>query len=169
MGKIAMDHSHYMDMALEEAKLAYELGEVPIGAVVVHEPYDRATRKVIGPQTIVGKGHNLLETLKDSSAHAEFMAMKEAMQTLDAWRLTDCTVYVTLEPCVMCAGLMYQSRIARCVFGAPAPKSGACGTLYEINADPRLNHNFEVIAGVREEECQQLLQQFFKERRSCDA
>ena len=96
---------------------------------------------------------------------AGFLAMKEAARVLDAWRLTDCTVYVTLEPCIMCAGLMHQARIARCVYGAPDQKAGAVGTLYDIHADGRLNHQFEVTGGVREEECVALLRDFFRARR----
>lgn len=91
--------------------------------------------------------------------------MLRASHELDAWRLADCTVYVTLEPCVMCAGLMHQARISRCVYGAPDPKAGALGTLYRINEDDRLNHAFSVTAGVREEECAELLRSFFKQRR----
>ena len=91
--------------------------------------------------------------------------MKEAARVLDAWRLTDCTVYVTLEPCIMCAGLMHQARIARCAYGAPDQKAGAVGTLYDIHADGRLNHQFEVTGGVREEECVALLRGFFRARR----
>lgn len=91
--------------------------------------------------------------------------MQEAARVLDAWRLSDCTVYVTLEPCIMCAGLMHQSRIARCVFGAPDPKAGAVGTLYQVNADERLNHTFEVTPGVLADECSALLKDFFANKR----
>lgn len=154
-----------MALAIEQAKIAEAKGEVPIGAVVVHEPIDKATRKPLSEPRIIAVGHNLRETLKDPSAHAEFIAMLSASKELDAWRLTDCTVYVTLEPCIMCAGLMHQSRIARCVFGASDRKAGALGTLYSINEDVRLNHRFEVTAGVLEEECAALLTDFFKKKR----
>lgn len=154
-----------MALAIEQARIAESKGEVPIGAVVVHEPIDKATRKPLAEPQVIAVGHNLRETLKDPSAHAEFIAMLSASKELDAWRLTDCTVYVTLEPCIMCAGLMHQSRIARCVFGASDRKAGALGTLYSINEDARLNHRFEVTAGVLEEECAALLTDFFKKKR----
>ena len=141
--------THYMRMAIEEARLAEELGEVPIGAVVVCDG------------EVVGRGHNLRETSRDPAAHAEFIALEQAARTLDRWRLSGCTVYVTLEPCLMCAGLMYQARIDRCVYGAPDPKAGALGTLYEVHVDERLNHVFEVEAGVEREECAGLLKGFF--------
>ena len=157
---------YYMRMAIEQAKLAEEIGEIPIGAVVVYEPIDKATRKPVANAEVISQAHNLRETEKDPSAHAEFIAMLAASKALDAWRLTDCTVYVTLEPCIMCAGLMHQSRIARCVFGASDQKAGALGTLYSINADERLNHRFDVIGGVCEEECAALLTNFFKKKRN---
>lgn len=154
-----------MRMALEEARAAAEEGEVPIGAVVVHHPIDRATRRPLAPPRVIARAHNLRETLKSPSAHAELLAMQRAAEALDAWRLADCTVYVTLEPCIMCAGLMHQARISRCVFGAPDPKAGACGTLYRIHEDQRLNHRFEVTAGVLEAESASLLKGFFSQRR----
>lgn len=154
-----------MAMALEEARKAAALGEVPVGAVVVHEPYDPATRTVTGEPHVVAQAHNLRETSNDASAHAEFLAMREAMEKLDAWRLSDCTVYVTLEPCLMCAGLMQQARVAKCVFGAYDPKGGALGSLYSLNADERLNHGFEAEGGIMEDECSQALRDFFAERR----
>lgn len=156
----------YMRLAIEEAKAAEELGEVPIGAVVVYHPIDKATRRPVADPKVIARAHNLRETTKDPSAHAEHIAMVEASKALDAWRLSDCTVYVTLEPCIMCAGLMHQSRISRCVYGAPDPKAGALGTLYSINADERLNHRFEVESGVCEEECAQLLKDFFQRKRT---
>lgn len=152
-------------MAIEQAILAANEGEVPIGAIVVHQPYDKATRQFTGKAHIVGVGRNMREESKDASAHAEFIAMQEAMHELDAWRLTDCTVYVTLEPCIMCAGLMQQSRIAKCVYGAKDPKAGACGSLYDIGSDSRLNHRFEVESGILESDCAQLLRDFFKSKR----
>ena len=144
----------YMAIALEEARLAFDEGEVPIGAVVVCDG------------EVVARAHNRRETDADPSAHAEFAAMVAASQALERWRLTGCTVYVTLEPCLMCAGLMINSRIDRCVYGAPDPKGGALGTLYDVSHDPRLNHEFEVTAGVCADECAELLRTFFRARRA---
>lgn len=155
----------YMGLALEEARAAGAMGEVPIGAVVVHEPIDRGTRRPLAEPRVIARAHNRRETDRDPAGHAEFLAMKEAARVLDAWRLADCTVYVTLEPCIMCAGLMHQSRVVRCVYGAPDQKAGAVGTLYDIHADERLNHQFQATAGVREQECVELLQEFFRARR----
>ena len=143
--------AQYMALALEEARAAGAAGEVPIGAVVVYEPIDRGTRRPLAEPRVIARGRNRREADRDPAGHAEFLAMKEAARVLDAWRLTDCTVYVTLEPCIMCAGLMHQARIARCV--------------YDIHADGRLNHQFEVTGGVREEECVALLRGFFRARR----
>ena len=122
------DDERYMRAALEEARAAARLGEVPIGAVVVYRG------------EIVSRAHNLRERNEDPSAHAEFTAMCAAARALGRWRLTGCTVYVTLEPCCMCAGLMVNARIDRCVFGAPDPKGGATGSLFRLHADARLNH-----------------------------
>lgn len=155
----------FMGLALEEARAAAAAGEVPIGAVVVHEPIDRGTRRPLAEPQVIARAHNRRETDRDPAGHAEFIAMKEAARMLDAWRLADCTVYVTLEPCIMCAGLMHQARVARCVYGAPDQKAGAAGTLYDIGADTRLNHQFETAPGIREEECVALLQDFFRARR----
>lgn len=142
-----------MALAVDEARAAAAEGEVPIGAVVVCDG------------EVVARAHNRRETDRDPSAHAEFSAMTAAAAALDRWRLTGCTVYVTLEPCLMCAGLMVNARVDRCVFGAPDPKGGAVGTLYDVSGDPRLNHEFEVVGGVLEEECAGLLRDFFRERR----
>ncbi len=139
----------FMAMALEEAYLAEGIGEVPIGAVVVCEG------------AVVSRGHNRREIDHDPAGHAEFLAIREAANRLERWRLSDCTVYVTLEPCPMCAGLMHQARIARCVYGAADPKAGALGTLYDLSRDERLNHRFEVTAGVLAEECGAALKRFF--------
>lgn len=157
--------AQYMALALEEARAAGAAGEVPIGAVVVYEPIDRGTRRPVGRTARHRSGPQSPRGRPRPAGHAEFLAMKEAARVLDAWRLTDCTVYVTLEPCIMCAGLMHQARIARCVYGAPDQKAGAVGTLYDIHADGRLNHQFEVTGGVREEECVALLRDFFRARR----
>lgn len=161
----SMTDEDYMSLALEEARRARTLGEVPIGAVVVYEPVDPATRRPLASPRVIAQACNLRESTKDPAGHAEFLAMKQAAAKLDSWRLTGCTVYVTLEPCIMCAGLMHQARVSRCVFGAPDPKAGALGTLYKINADTRLNHTFEVTAGVLQEPCADELRSFFAQRR----
>lgn len=149
-----MTDEDYMRMALDEARLAAEEGEVPIGAVVVHE------------DKVIARAHNRRETDRDPSAHAEFSAMCAAARALDRWRLTGCAVYVTLEPCLMCAGLMVNARIDRCVYGAPDPKGGALGTLFDVSHDERLNHEFEVTSGVLAEECATELRSFFRARRA---
>lgn len=144
----------YMGMALEEAELAAAEGEVPIGAVVVCDG------------RVVARAHNRREADADPSAHAEFSAMVAAARELGRWRLTGCTVYVTLEPCLMCAGLMVNARIDRCVYGASDPKGGALGTLYDVSHDPRLNHEFEATGGVLAEEAASQLRGFFRARRA---
>lgn len=144
----------YMQIALTEARVAASVGEVPIGAVVVCDG------------RVVARAHNRRERDHDPSAHAELAAMVKASQELERWRLTGCTVYVTLEPCLMCAGLMVNARIDRCVYGAPDPKGGALGTLYDVSHDARLNHEFEVRAGVCADECAEVLRSFFRARRA---
>lgn len=161
-----MNDEDYMQLALEEAQRAWELDEVPIGAVVVYNPIDKGTRRPLGEPRIIARACNLRETTQDPAGHAEFLAMKAAARELGTWRLTGCTVYVTLEPCVMCAGLMHQARIDRCVYGAADTKAGALGTLYQVNTDERLNHNFPVQAGVLEQECAQMLSDYFAEKRA---
>ena len=143
----------FMRLAIAEACKAELLDEVPIGAVVVRDG------------EVIAAAYNRRETDADPAGHAEFLAMKQASNKLGVWRLSGCTVYVTLEPCIMCAGLMHQARIDRCVFGAFDPKAGALGSLYQVNADERLNHVFEVTPGVCEEYCASLLQTFFREKR----
>lgn len=160
-----MTDEDYMRMALDEARRAAEVDEVPIGAVVVYAPVDPATRRPTAEPRVIARACNLRETTRDPAGHAEFLALKQAARELDAWRLTGCTVYVTLEPCIMCAGLMHQARIDRCVYGASDRKAGALGTLYSVNADERLNHTFEAVPGVLEEECAALLKEFFKNKR----
>lgn len=145
--------AYFMGLALEQAKLAAQHDEVPIGAVVVYEG------------KVISTGYNRREIDNDPAGHAEFIALKKSSEYLGVWRLSGCTVYVTLEPCLMCAGLMYQARIDRCVYGAADPKAGALGSLYSINADERLNHVFEVVSGIRSEECAELLKTFFREKR----
>ncbi len=144
----------YMAEALLEAEKAYRIGEVPIGAVVVKDGM------------IIGRGHNLRETGKDPTAHAEIIAIKEAAKNLGGWRLTGCEIYVTIEPCVMCAGAIYQARLDRVVIGALDPKAGACRSLYEVCEDQRLNHQVAVTVGVLQEESAQLMRSFFKALRS---
>ena len=160
-----MTDEDYMRMALDEARRAAEMDEVPIGAVVVYAPVDPATRRPTAEPRVIARACNLRETTRDPAGHAEFLALKQAARELDAWRLTGCTVYVTLEPCIMCAGLMHQARVDRCVFGASDQKAGALGTLYSVNADERLNHTFEAVPGVLEDECAALLKEFFKSKR----
>lgn len=146
----------FMREALAEARAAAAVGEVPIGAVVV-----RAGE-------IVARAHNRRELDQDPSAHAEFAALCAAAQTLGRWRLSDCTVYVTLEPCCMCAGLMVNARVGRCVYGAADAKAGALGSLYDLNADSRLNHRFNVTAGVLADECREVLSSYFAGLRGVD-
>ena len=143
----------WMRVALEEAAVAADEGEVPVGAVVVCDGVE------------VARGHNRREGDADPAAHAEFLAMERAAAALGRWRLTGCTVYVTLEPCLMCAGLMVNARVARCVYGASDPKGGALGTLYDVSGDDRLNHAFDVRAGVLGGECAEALRAFFRARR----
>jgi tRNA(adenine34) deaminase len=141
---------YYMTEALLEAKKALAKDEVPIGAVAVHQ--DR----------IIGRGHNERETLKDPTRHAEITAIQEAAHFLGGWRLTDVELYVTIEPCVMCSGAALQARLKRIIYGAKDPKGGGVHSLYEIPSDQRLNHQIEVLGGVLEEECRQLMQDFFR-------
>lgn len=138
-----------MAMALEEAAAAATIGEVPIGAVVVCDG------------AVVARAHNHREIDRDPTAHAEMLAIREASSKLGRWRLSDCTVYVTLEPCPMCAGAMHAARIGRLVYGAPDPKAGAVGTLYDLSSDERLNHRFEYTPGVLAAESAALLRSFF--------
>jgi len=150
-----VEHSDltFMAVALDEARLAAAIGEVPIGAVVVCDG------------AIVARGHNRREADNDPAGHAELIAIRTAATRLGRWRLTGCTVYVTLEPCPMCAGLMHQARIDRCVYAAPDPKAGALGTLYDLHDDIRLNHRFDVTSGVLAEESAGMLRAFFHQLR----
>lgn len=148
-----MNHSQYMRAALAEADKAYALGEVPIGAVVV-----------LGDK-IIGRGHNLRETLLDSTAHAEIIAMREAARFIGDWRLDGATVYCTVEPCPMCAGAMIQFRVQTLVYGAPDPKAGAVDSIMDVLREPRFNHQVAVVSGVMEEECRDIIQRFFRELR----
>lgn len=146
-------HAYWMKQAIEEAKKAEAIGEVPIGAIVVHNG------------EIIGRGYNLRETTSDSTAHAEMIAIREASTHLNAWRLLDCTLYVTLEPCPMCAGAIVQSRIAHVVYGTGDPKAGCAGTLMNLLQESRFNHRADVISGIMQEECAALLKNFFKKLR----
>jgi tRNA(adenine34) deaminase len=143
-----------MEAALALAGEAGRAGEVPIGAVAVFEG------------RVVGRGRNAREGANDPTAHAELLAVQEAARTLGRWRLTGVTVYVTLEPCAMCAGAMVLARIDRLVFGADDPKAGAVGSLLDLSADPRLNHRFPVERGLLADRCGDLLRDFFRERRA---
>lgn len=143
----------FMDLAIGQARLALDMGEVPVGAVIVNG------------DGVVASACNCREAEDDPTGHAELVAMRRAAKALGRWRLSDCTVYVTLEPCVMCAGAMVQARIARCVIGAPDPKAGAIDSVYAIGDDPRLNHSFPSTFGVREDECRTILEEFFSSRR----
>src|SRR5437667_4790750 len=143
----------YMDLALAEALKAESAGEVPVGAIVV------------AGGAVVGRGFNQPISTNDPTAHAEMVALREAARHLGNYRLSKVTMYCTVEPCVMCAGAMVHARIARLVFGAPDPKAGSAGSIYNVLTDPRLNHRVDVFSGVREAECSALLQHFFASRR----
>jgi tRNA(adenine34) deaminase len=145
----ATEHERWMEAALRQAQRAYEEEEVPVGAVVVHEG------------RIVGRGYNQNERLNDPTAHAEILAITAAANTLGTKRLDGCTLYVTLEPCPMCAGAIVLARIPVLVFGSYDPKAGACGTLFNVVEDRRLNHTVHVIPGVLDHECASLLKSFF--------
>jgi tRNA(adenine34) deaminase len=147
------DDERWMDSALSEAEQAFRRKEAPIGAIIVHEG------------KIIGKGYNQVETLKDPTAHAEMIAITAAATQLGYHRLADCTLYVTLEPCPMCAGAIVLARIPRVVFGASDPKAGACGTLFNIVQDKRLNHRVELASGVHETKCTAMLKDFFSKVR----
>ena len=150
---VSKQDEQYMQMAIEQARIAEENGDVPIGAVIVHE-----TR-------IIGKAYNQREQLQDPTAHAEIIALTQAAAALENWHLNGCTIYVTLEPCPMCAGALVLSRMDRLVYGCDDPKTGACKSLYNIVQDERLNHRLEVTSGVLAGQCGQLLQEFFAKRR----
>jgi len=145
---------YFMGEALRQAAKAYEREEVPVGAVVVREG------------RIIARAYNQVETLKDATAHAEMLALTQAENAVGDWRLTDCTLYVTKEPCPMCAGAVVHTRLARVVFGAADPKGGAAGGALNLLQFPTLNHRCEITSGVRLAECRALLQSFFSEQRS---
>ena len=147
--KLQLD-AYFMKEALKEAKKAALKGEVPIGAVIVKE------------NKIIARGHNLRETTADPLAHAEIIAIKKASRKLRSWRILNSTIYVTLEPCIMCMGALIQARVPRLVFGCHDPKGGAAGTLYDLSNDRRLNHRIKLTAGVMAANCEKMLKDFFK-------
>jgi tRNA(adenine34) deaminase len=147
------DDERWMRIALEEAAAAEAMGEVPVGAVIVRRG------------ELVARGHNLTHTIQDPSAHAEMVAIRRAAQATGHWRLLDCTLYVTLEPCAMCSGAIVLARIPRLVYAAPDPKAGMCGSLENLVQYPRLNHRVQLTAGVLAQEAGDVLRAFFRARR----
>ncbi|MCX6122035.1 MAG: tRNA adenosine(34) deaminase TadA [Ignavibacteriales bacterium] len=147
-------HEQWMKIALREAQRAFDADEVPVGAIIVHEG------------KIIGKGYNQIEQLQDPTAHAEIIAITAAANHLHSRRLENCTLYVTLEPCPMCAGAIVHARIPTLVFGSYDPKAGACGTLYNIVEDRRLNHSVHVVGGICDKESKVLLKDFFAQKRT---
>ncbi len=153
-GILSAPHQSYMIKAFQEAEKAFEAGEVPVGAVIVKD------------HMIIGRGYNQVEQLQDPSAHAEMIAMSSAHEYLGEKYLTNCTVYVTLEPCPMCAGALVWSKAERLVFGALDDKAGACGSLFNLVQNNKLNHQIEVIHGILEADCSALLTEFFRKKRT---
>jgi len=143
----------YMRLAIDAAHIAEENGDVPIGAVIVYR------------DQVIGRAYNQREQLTDPTAHAEIVALTQAATFMETWRLHGCTIYVTLEPCPMCAGALVLGRLDRLVYGCDDPKAGACGSLYDIVRDERLNHRLEVTSGILANDCAKLLQDFFRARR----
>jgi len=151
--KQAKTDERFMGIALKAAKIAEDNGDVPIGSVIVHNGQ------------LIAKAYNQREQLQDPTAHAEIIALTQAAAALKNWHLHDCTMYVTLEPCCMCAGALVLSRMDRLVYGCDDPKAGACGSLYNIVQDDRLNHRLQITSGVLNAECSMLLQKFFQKKR----
>lgn len=149
-----VDHQHFMELAFREAEAALEEEEVPVGAVIVYQG------------AIIARAHNQREQLRDPTAHAEMLAITQAAAFLNSWRLQDCILYVTLEPCPMCAGAIVQARIPMVVYGATDPKAGACDSLYRILDDRRLNHRSQTVAGVLADKCGGILSAFFAQQRA---
>lgn len=147
-------HEFYMGLALQEAQQAMAEDEVPVGAVIVHD------------ERVIASAHNQREQLRDPTAHAEMIAITQAAESMGDWRLQNCTLYVTLEPCPMCAGAIVQARIPVVVYGATDPKSGAVASLYQLLNDDRLNHKSQVIPGVLYEHCGEMLMRFFQQKRA---
>jgi tRNA(adenine34) deaminase len=146
-------HEHFMRLALEQAQQAFAEDEVPVGAVIVHEG------------RLIGAAHNQRESLHDPTAHAEMIAITQAAEARQSWRLDGCTLYVTLEPCPMCAGAILQARLPTVVYGATDPKAGAVHTLYRLLDDPRLNHRSLAVSGILADECGEILSRFFRKQR----
>ena len=146
-------HDFWMKKALDQAVLAFDQGEVPVGAVIVFE------------ERIIAEACNQREMLQDPTAHAEMIAITQAAESIGSWRLLDCTLYVTLEPCPMCAGAIVQARIPRVVYGTADPKAGACHSLFSLTSDIRLNHQAAVLGGVMQDDCRAVLQEFFRQQR----
>lgn len=154
-GEISLQlHDHWMRLALDLAQQAFEEGEVPVGAVIVCQGQ------------VIGTGYNQREQLRDPTAHAEMIAITQAAESLGSWRLLDCALYCTLEPCPMCAGAIVQARLPLVVYGTTDPKAGACDSLYTITNDPRLNHRATVLNGVLMADCREILQAFFAHQRA---
>ncbi|MGB9716579.1 MAG: tRNA adenosine(34) deaminase TadA [Thermodesulfovibrionales bacterium] len=149
----SFDDIYFMKKALEEAEIAFKKGEVPVGAVLVRDG------------NIIAKAHNQRETLNDPTAHAEIIVIRISSRNNNNWRLTDSTLYVTKEPCIMCAGAIINARLKRLVYGCRDNKGGAVDSLYQILSDKRLNHQVEVVSGILGEECAEILKKFFEERR----
>lgn len=143
-----------MSLALKEASIAAALGETPVGAVLVQ-----------GDQ-VIASAHNLRESLQDPTAHAEILCLQQAGRVLGTWRMEECTLYVTLEPCPMCAGAILMSRLARCVYGAYDPEKGCCGSVYDLPADPKFHVPTRWTAEIHKKECEQMLKDFFQHRRT---
>ncbi|MGQ9571004.1 MAG: tRNA adenosine(34) deaminase TadA [Thermodesulfovibrionales bacterium] len=153
MGKYEEEYIYFMRVALEEAKVAFEKGEVPVGAVLVRN------------RRIITKAHNQKETSNDPTGHAEIIVLRNSSKKNNNWRLTEATLYVTKEPCIMCAGAMINARLKKLVFGCRDEKGGAVKSLYHILSDKRLNHQVEVVSGILEKECEEILKSFFLEKR----
>jgi len=149
-------HEDFMNIAFREAQKAYEIQEIPVGAVIIHEG------------RVIAKAHNQRELLRDPTAHAEMIAITQAASHLQSWRLENCAMYVTLEPCPMCAGAIVLARIPEIIFGAVDPKAGAGGSLMNILQDPRLNHRVEITSGIMKTECEAILKDFFAHLRRQD-
>lgn len=147
-------HERWMRLALDAARQAYEEQEVPVGAIIVHDG------------RVIASAYNQREQLQDPTAHAEMVAITQAAEALGSWRLLDCTLYVTLEPCPMCAGAIVQARIPTVIYGTTDPKAGACHSLFQITNDTRLNHQVAVLGGVLAQDCKLILQEFFAEQRA---
>lgn len=153
MDRIIIDDEAFMGMALVEAQRAYDQGEIPIGAVLVQDG------------RVIARGHNLRESWRDATAHAEMIVIREACHLLDRWRLSGTTLYVTIEPCPMCAGALVMSRVDRLVYGSSDYKAGAVESLFNVVQNTALNHRLEVTAGVRADECSRIMKNFFRQRR----